>query len=93
MEATIANFTYTKDDGERSDRKIVVLSKPNDSYFGVEVENGDLSSVAGVLDYLAEKEVLEQYLKAKYNLTDDNVRYRRFKANKITRLTEDKITI
>ena len=93
MEATIAKFTYTKDDGSVSHRNVLLLSSPNDTYFGLEIEGGDLTSVAGALDYLVEREKMIETLRLKYGMDDKALRYRRFKQAKVTNLTEEKITI
>ena len=91
MKMTVAEFTYDKQDRTRpTDRKILVLSKPSDSYLGIEFDN--LEDIANVLDYLAEKETMDQYLKAKYEVGPDT-NYKRFKEAKMTCLTEEKITI
>lgn len=91
MKVTIAKFKYDKGDGSvpTKQRKVLVLSKPSDSYFGIEYE--DISEVQNVLAYLREKEAFEDYLKHKYGLADAN--YKRFKEEKIRMLTEEKITV
>ena len=94
MEATIAKFLYVKPDGTSKRRKLIVISKPTDSYFGVEIDDSnDLTAVAGLLDYLVEREEMDKALRLKYGLTDQTVKYRRFKEANITQLTEEKITI
>lgn len=90
MNVTIAKFKYDKGDGSvPKPRKLLVLSKPTDTLFGIEFE--DLSEVKPVLDYLAEKEQLEAYLKHKYGL--DGAKYKRFKEPKIRALTEEKLRV
>ena len=91
MKVTIAKFKYDKGDGSvpTKQRKVLVLSKPSDSFFGIEYD--DISEVENVLEYLREKEAFEDYLKHKYGLADAN--YKRFKEAKIRMLTEEKITV
>jgi len=90
MKLTIASFTYDKQDGATpKKRKLLVLSEPSDSYLGLEFK--ELSDVANVLDYLAEKKQLEEYLKNKYQLKTAN--YKRFKADKVSRLIKEQIEI
>ncbi len=82
MKATIAKFNYSQ-----KARKVLVLSKPSDTYFGVEFK--DESELANFVDYLVEKEQMEAYLKAKYALVDVN--YKRFKEDSMSRLTEQTV--
>lgn len=91
MKVTIVKFKYDKGDGSvpTKQRKVLVLSKPSDSFFGVEYD--DISEVDNVLAYLHEKEAFEDYLKHKYGL--DGANYKRFKEAKIRMLTEEKITV
>lgn len=89
MKLTLATFNYLKD-GKLTPRKLLVLSKPSDSYFGVEYS--DEAELANVYDYLAEKEQLDGYLKHKYGIGEDT-NYKRFKVDKVQQLTEDKIEI
>lgn len=91
MKVSTASFTYRKADGSVSQRKLLVLSHPTEDYFGVEYSDPDLTDVANVLDYLAEKAQFEEYLKTKYHLAD--VKYRRFKGNGVTNLVESKLNI
>ena len=91
MKVTIAKFKYDKGDGSvpTKQRKVLVLSKPSDSYFGIEYE--DISEVQNVLAYLREKEAFEDYLKHKHGLAEAN--YKRFKEEKIRMLTESKLDV
>jgi len=90
MKVTIAKFKYDKGQGTPTkQRNVLVLSKPSDTLFGVEYEN--ISEVKNVLDYLAERETVEAYLKHKHGLTDAN--YKRFKEAKIVALTESKVDV
>lgn len=90
MKATVAKFKYDKRDGTiPKQRKLLVLSKPSDTFFGVEYD--DDIEIAGLLDYLVEKEKMEEYLKHKYGL--ETLKYKRFKEEKVFALTEEKITL
>jgi hypothetical protein len=92
MELKIVDFRYTKEDGQKSDRKLLVLSSPSDSYFGIEVDY-DLTPVKPYLQYMEELRDLEQNLKAKYGIQGLNLPYKRFKEDKISRLLEEKIDV
>lgn len=91
MNITIAKFKYDKGDGSipTKNRKLLVLSKPSDTMFGIEFEQ--MSEIQNVLDYMAEREAVEAYLKHKYGLSDAN--YKRFKEGKIRMLTEEKVKV
>lgn len=91
MKVTIAKFKYDKGDGSipTKQRKVLVLSKPTDSYFGIEFD--DESEVENFVEYMKEKEILEAYLKHKFNLSEEN--YKRFKVSKIVCLTEEIVTV
>lgn len=90
MKVTVAKFSYDKGNGEApKDRQLLVLSKPTDSYFGVEFD--DIKEVQPYIKYLEEKQVLELYLQAKYGLVDAN--YKRFKQAKIAKLTESAVSV
>jgi hypothetical protein len=90
MKHTIANFKYDKQDGSPvTNRKLLVMSKPSDTWFGVEFE--DEAEIKNVLAYMQEREMFDEYLKHKYNLTTAN--YKRFKEEKIKSLTEELITV
>ena len=92
MEHKIVDFRYIKDDGSKSDRKVLVLSQPSDSYFGVEVQY-DLTPVKPYLQYLEELRACEEELKAKYGIRDLKIPFKRFKADKISRLLEEIIDV
>jgi hypothetical protein len=91
MNITIAKFKYDKGTGSTptKNRKLLVLSKPNDSYFGIEFDN--TVEIQNYLNYMAERETLDAYLKHKFNLSEEN--YKRFKVSKIICLTEEKISL
>jgi hypothetical protein len=91
MNVTIAKFKYDKGTGSTptKNRKLLVLSKPSDSYFGIEFD--DNVELQNYVNYMVEKEALEAYLKHKFNLAEEN--YKRFKVSKIICLTEEKITL
>lgn len=92
MEVTVAKFEYTKDSGETSDRKILVLSKPSDSFLGIEFED-DLE-IAAYLDFMVEREHMEGLLKLKYGIANSDLKFRRFKDEKITStIVEEKLEI
>ena len=88
----IADFNYTKVNGDTTDRKLLVLSAPSDSYFGIEVDD-DLTGVKPFLSYLAELEDLKENLKAKYGLDSLKLPYKRFKEDGISFLNETKLNI
>lgn len=92
MEVTLAKFNYTKSDGSQSDRQILVLDKPSDSYFGIEVDD-DLTPINDYLEYLAELSDLKENLRAKYKIDQLKLPYKRFKADGIKRLVESKLEI
>jgi len=91
MNVTIAKFKYDKGAGSvpTKNRKLLVLSKPNDSYFGIEFD--DTAEISNYLNYMLEREALDAYLKHKYSLDAEN--YKRFKVSKIVCLTEEKLTL
>lgn len=90
MDITIAKFTYDKADGSTpKDRKVLVLKQPNDSILGIEFD--DIKEVQNVIDYLEEKQILQDYLKHKYNLASSN--YKRFKSAKMSALTEEVVKL
>lgn len=91
VQVTMANFTYEKNPGEFSDRQVLILSRPEDTMLGVEINGNDLTSVQPMLDYLAELEVTKKKLQEKYNLS--KLPYKRFKKDKITSIIESNITI
>lgn len=88
MKLNVATFKYVKE-GKLTPRKLLVLSKPTDTFFGIEYE--DEGEIINYVDYLKEKETFESYLKEKYNLSGAN--YKRFKVDKIKQLTEEKVEI
>lgn len=92
MKLTLATFNYLKD-GKSTPRKLLVLSKPSDSYFGVEFK--DESELDNFYEYLVEKEQIETYLKHKYLGSGDCdvTNYKRFKVDKIRQLNESKVEI
>ena len=92
MKLDIVDFRYTKEDGTKSDRKVLVLSKPSDSYFGIEVTY-DLTPVKPYLAYLEELRDLEEHLKAKHGISELKLPFKRFKVEKITRLLEEKLDV
>jgi len=81
MKVSIAKFDYNS-----MKRKLLVLSRPSDSYFGIEFETED--ELENYLVYLEEKASYDEYLKMKYGTNGEN--YKRFKVGKMTRLTEGK---
>ena len=90
VEATIAEFEYTKDNGEVSARKILVLSRPSETYLGIEFE--DEVELAGYFEFMVEREEMEKALKEKYGIGKEE--YRRFRADNITsQITEEKIPL
>ena len=91
MNINIAKFKYDKGTGSTptKNRKLLVISKPSDSYFGIEFD--DATEIQNYLNYIAEREVLDAYLKHKFNLSEEN--YKRFKVDKIVCLTEEKISL
>lgn len=90
MKVSIAKFKYDKGVGAPTkNRKLLVLSKPSDSYFGIEFD--DESEVENFIEYMKEKEMLEAYLKHKYTLGES--KYKRFKVSKIVCLTEESVTV
>lgn len=91
MKVSIAKFKYDKGTGTTptKNRKLLVLSKPSDSYFGIEFD--DESEVENYVEYMKERDILEDYLKHKYNLSEEN--YKRFKVNKIICLSEEKLDV
>jgi hypothetical protein len=90
MKVSIAKFKYDKGVGTPTkNRKLLVLSKPTDSYFGIEFD--DETEVENFVEYMKEKEILEAYLKHKFNLSEEN--YKRFKVSKIVCLTEEIVTV
>jgi hypothetical protein len=91
MKITLAQFEYVKDSGEESDRRVIIVSKPSDSYLGVEVDDLQDPNAQTYICYLKEKEQLEKELKAKYNLKD--LPFKRFKSNGISSLQEAAIQV
>lgn len=91
MKLSVATFVYMKE-GKPTPRKVLVLSKPSDSYLGVQFDGDMEGELHDFLCYLEEKEKMDNYLKDKYNI-NDTVNYRRFKVEKIRQLTEEKIEI
>jgi hypothetical protein len=89
MKLTLMNFNYLKE-GKPTPRKLLVLSKPSDSYFGVEYD--DELELNNIYDYLAAKEELDIALKLKYGI-GEGTNYKRFKIAKIENLTEEKIEV
>lgn len=79
---TIVNFTYTKDDGETTNREVLKLHKNKDY-----METVDLG-------HLTDEEVSE--LKALYKAYEEKLSpfmkkaFRRFSLNKMTKLEESK---
>ena len=90
---TIANFTYEKSPGDVSDRKLLVISKPDDAFFGIEIQDNDLTPIQPMIDYLVERTVMDEQLREKYGIKDRDFRYRRFKEGKIGNLIESAITV
>lgn len=91
VEITMANFTYEKNPGEMSDRQVLVLTQPDDTLLGVEIDGNDLTSVQPMIDYLAELELAKHKLREKYNLKD--LPYKRFKKDKIRNIIESNIKV
>jgi hypothetical protein len=66
------NFKYTKDNGNVSDRNLVVLRKPSTNYFGIDVTDEDSDSVKDLVNFLEaqkadlEAELVELGLRFKY---------------------------
>ena len=92
MELKIASFHYTKDDGQQSDRKLLVLSSPSNSYFGIEVDH-DLTSIKQYIAYLEELQDLENNLKAKHGLADMKLPYKRFIDAKMSNVLIEKLDV
>ena len=66
------NFTYTKKNGDVSDRNLVVLRKPSETYFGVDVTDANKETVDTLVEFLEqqkshlENELAELGLRFKY---------------------------
>jgi len=93
VQLTIANFSYEKNPGEISDRKLLVLSKPDDSLFGLEIKDNDLTSIKPMIDYLVERTEMDAKLQEKYGIKKSVLPYKRFKQEKIGNLIESNITV
>ena len=80
-EKIMIEFTYKKDNGDISHRKLMVLNEPSDLYFGVDVTNVDKDTTEE-LNMLMKKQgrELEEFLVEK-SLTS---KYRSFKKNGVT---------
>ena len=92
MELKIIDFRYTKDDGQKTDRKLLVLDSPTDSYLGIEISE-DLTPVMGYIKYLEELVECTAKLKEKHAVNFMNLPYKRFKQSKITKLLEQKLSL
>lgn len=90
MKLTTIRFDYLNE-GITSERQVLLLSKPDDTYFGIEYK--DDADLENYLDYLDEKEKMDAYLKAKYDINGDTIKYRRFKEEKMDNIIEFKENI
>lgn len=93
LELNTAAFTYIKSTGERSQRRIIVLSKPSDSYLGFDVSDGDLSQLEPYFRYQQELRDVTEELKAKHGINDLKLPFKRFKEVGISKLTESQLNI
>jgi hypothetical protein len=91
MKLHLADFTYTKGRYDKSDRRIIVVSKPSDSYLGVEVSDLNDPDAHAYVCYLAEKQAMDAELKAKYNI--QNLTWKRFTDSKISSLEEKVVEV
>lgn len=91
----LASFDYTKDDGSRSARSVVVVDESPDRVLGLEVKNGDLTAVQPYLAYTAELAEITLHLKAKYGLNDKTkpLPYKSFKQAGINARNDVDLTI
>lgn len=93
VQLTIANFSYEKTPGDVTDRKILVISKPDDSLFGLEISDNDLTTIQPMIDYLVERTEMDAKLQEKYGIKGGSLPYKRFKQEKIVKLIESNITV
>ena len=93
VEVSIANFTYEKNPGDLSNRQVVILQRPSDSYIGVEIKDNDLSPIQHVIDYLADVERAKKELMEKHGISLKDIPYKRFKQGKIKNVYESNVTV
>lgn len=93
VQLTIANFSYEKKNGTVSDRKIIVISHPSDSLFGVEITGNDLTEIQPLIDYLVERTELDEKLREKHGIKGAKFPYKTFSQGKIDNFVESNITV
>ena len=49
------NFTYTKANGDVSDRSLVVLRRPSANYFGIDVTQANEDTVEALVEFLEQQ--------------------------------------
>lgn len=86
----IKEFTYTKPNGEVSERTLVELVAPTDAYEGIDVTALDMDTYA---DFVAEMGVIEKQIYEMrtelYNKYDLKHNYRKFLPQRMTDVTTD----
>jgi hypothetical protein len=89
MKLNIITFDYTKRPGDTSDRQLLVVERPSNSYLGLEIVDGDLTPLNGYLSYLTEVEMLKE----KYKDLLKELPYKRFTEHKMDHVLEESVTI
>ena len=89
MKLNIISFDYTKRPGDTSDRQLLIVDRPSDSYLGLEIVNGDMTPLNDYLSYLTEVE----QLKEKYKDRLKDLPYKRFIESKMDHVLEESVTI
>lgn len=86
----IKEFTYTKPNGDVSQRTLVELFAPNEHFEGIDVSELDMDSFA---DFVKQLNILEDEIYNKrmalYAQFDLNQNYRRFVPSRMTNVTTE----
>jgi len=92
-EISIINFTYVKTPGNITDRKGIVISRPDHNWLVVEITDNDLTPTQKLLDYLSERDDLDKKLQEKYGIKTAGLKFKKFSDEKILNIFESKINV
>lgn len=89
----LSHFKYRKDNGDTSNRDVVIIEDGSDRLLALDVTGGDLTEVQPYLAYQAELEELKEHLKAKHGIDEKKLPYKSFHTRGISGRTDTTIAI
>ena len=60
LKPKVRSFVYTKANGERSNRQLLIMSVPSELYLGVEVDHLDEKEIQDLIEYIESSRSLTQ---------------------------------